>query len=94
MPCRSQYPVSGENSFDNPYKCASLYQFSCLGSQIDPKHYMYYKMCQSATDCGETLGGGANKTFIMYMQYQPNSGSCGSTTIAYAAVCHKDELGR
>lgn len=95
-PCSSYYVTSGAHSRDNPYRCASMEQTPTCGvSPVNPKHLLYYQLCSSPSNCGEVYGGiGSNSSLIMYMEYNPSSSSCSSTTVAYAAYCSIGDLGR
>ena len=95
-PCNTYYPTPGAHSQDNPFRCGSVERSpTCGGSTIDPKHLLYYKLCSAHNSCGPTSGqAGSNSSLIMYMQYNPNSSACSSTTVAYAAYCSKGDLGR
>lgn len=95
-PCNTYYPTPGAHSQVNPFRCGSVERSpTCGGSTIDPKHLLYYKLCSAYNSCGPTSGqAGSNSSLIMYMQYNPSSSACSSTTVAYAAYCSKGDLGR
>eukprot|EP00892_Ulva_mutabilis_P007225 jgi/Ulvmu1/4875/UM020_0161.1 len=95
-PCTTYYPTPGAHSRDNPYRCASMDGApTCGGSVVNPKHLLYYQICTSYSSCGAVAGeAGSSHSLVMYMQYNPSSSSCRSTTVAYAAYCSKGDLGR
>lgn len=95
-PCTTYYRSSDMHSASNPFRCASMARSpTCGGSAVAPKHLLFHKLCSSYSDCGPTLGqAGSRSSFVMYMQYNPYASTCGFSTVAYAAYCSKDDLGR
>ena len=98
-PCASYYALDGYHSQGNPHYCATLLAPPmCGGTPIAPAHQLYYQHCPWGypTSCSETRGSAGSTTahLIMYMQYNPSDFGCSAYTVAYAAQCEVDDIGR
>jgi hypothetical protein len=96
-PCSSYYTISGYHSANNPFQCATTFDPpTCGGLPTTPSHTLSYQNCPyNSSSCEQVLGNpSSNAHLIMYVQYNPKNAGCTGSTIAFAAPCQKDDIGR
>lgn len=97
MACSSYYPLAGYHSAANPHTCATVFDPpTCGGRPTSPRHTLAHVICPNGpNNCSPVIGtAGSDAHFVMYMQYDPSHSGCGSSVVAYAAPCEKDDIGR
>jgi Leishmanolysin len=90
--------TTGFHSTANPFLCLDVFDPpTCGGTPAANGHLLAHKRCpRGPYACNDTILGGAGSSahLIMYMQYDPENSACSDTTVAYAAQCQADDIGR